>query len=267
MSNEAPGLRGQAALRIGVLLVIALGGFWTLYSIDFFFTGRLNTGSASNPLAQFLKFGCPLGNKTLFRGIRTLEGGSVWTFEGGSSRKRQYFTPAEWERQTVLSADDFQSEFEGAFKTALPRYLRGNSRIGISLTGGLDSRMIMACLPALEPPPHEQRRERLRAHEPEHRGIAGARPRDPLAGYLGAQAVFDVDQVGKLGHGAQGAAGADGASTSRNPCPDAVAVIANTEADAASANAAVAMMGPCFIKHLHPGCITGGVQIARTGSK
>ena len=56
MSNEAPGLRGQAALRIGVLLAIALGGFWTLYSIDFFFTGRLNTGSATNPFEQFLKF-------------------------------------------------------------------------------------------------------------------------------------------------------------------------------------------------------------------
>jgi hypothetical protein len=56
MSNEAPGLRGQAALRIGVLLAIALGGFWTLYSIDFFFTGRLATGSASNPFEQFLKF-------------------------------------------------------------------------------------------------------------------------------------------------------------------------------------------------------------------
>ena len=56
MSNEAPGLRGQAMLRIGVLLAVALGGFWTLYSIDFFFTGRIDTSSPTNPFARFLKF-------------------------------------------------------------------------------------------------------------------------------------------------------------------------------------------------------------------
>jgi asparagine synthase (glutamine-hydrolysing) len=103
-------------------------------------------------VAQFLTLAA-LGGGTLFRGIRTLEGGSVWTFEGGSCRKRRYFTPAEWERQPVLSVEDFQSEFNGTFEKALPRYLRGDSRIGISLTGGLDSRMIMACLPALKTPP------------------------------------------------------------------------------------------------------------------
>jgi asparagine synthase (glutamine-hydrolysing) len=104
-------------------------------------------------VAQFLTFGCVLDGGTLFRGIRSLEGGSLWTFEGGPARKRRYFTPEEWERQPVLSAEDFQSEFERTFKRALPRYLGGDSRIGISLTGGLDTRMIMACLPALAPPP------------------------------------------------------------------------------------------------------------------
>jgi len=104
-------------------------------------------------VAQFLTFGCPLDGRTLFRGIRTLDGGSLWTFEGDSCRKRRYFTPAEWERQPVLSDEDFQSEFESTFKRVLPRYLRGESRLGISLTGGLDTRMIMGCLPALETPP------------------------------------------------------------------------------------------------------------------
>jgi asparagine synthase (glutamine-hydrolysing) len=104
-------------------------------------------------VAQFLTFGCTLDTRTLFRGIRTLEGGSVWCFEGGSRRKNRYFTPAEWERQPALSAEDFQSEFQCRFKRALPRYLPADSRLGISLTGGLDSRMIMAGLPALATPP------------------------------------------------------------------------------------------------------------------
>ena len=71
-------------------------------------------------VAQFLTFGCPLEGRTLFRGIRILEGGSVWTFEGGSCRKRRYFTPAEWERQPALSAEDFQSEFQRSFKKSAP---------------------------------------------------------------------------------------------------------------------------------------------------
>lgn len=104
-------------------------------------------------VADFLTFGCALEGKTLFRGIRLLEGGSLWTFEEDNCRKRTYFTPAEWESQPTLSADDFQSEFQTKFKSALPRYLCSESRIGISLTGGLDTRMIMACLPALTTPP------------------------------------------------------------------------------------------------------------------
>ena len=104
-------------------------------------------------VAQFLTFGCPVGGRTLFRDIRLLEGGSLWTFAAGTCRKRKYFTPTEWERQSTLSVDDFQSEFQSTFKRALPRYLASESRIGVSLTGGLDTRMIMACLPALQPPP------------------------------------------------------------------------------------------------------------------
>jgi asparagine synthase (glutamine-hydrolysing) len=104
-------------------------------------------------VAQFLTFGCPIEGRTLFRDIRLLEGGSVWTFDGASCKKKQYFTAAEWECQPALSAEDFQSEFQLKFKSVLPRYVASESRIGISLTGGLDTRMIMACLPALSTPP------------------------------------------------------------------------------------------------------------------
>jgi asparagine synthase (glutamine-hydrolysing) len=42
--------------------------------------------------------------------------------------------------------EDFQVEFEKTFKRVLPRYFDSRSPVGISLTAGLDSRMIMACL-------------------------------------------------------------------------------------------------------------------------
>ena len=74
-------------------------------------------------------------------------------FEPGGCRKARYFTPAQWERQPHLSSEEFQSEFQFRFKKVLPRYVRDERRIGISLTGGLDSRMIVSCLPAVTPPP------------------------------------------------------------------------------------------------------------------
>ena len=41
----------------------------------------------------------------------------------------------------------YEAEFQERFKAILPRYFESESNIGISLTGGLDTRMIMACRP------------------------------------------------------------------------------------------------------------------------
>jgi asparagine synthase (glutamine-hydrolysing) len=106
-----------------------------------------------NGVAQFLAFGCTLAWRTLFHGIRLLPGGSLWTFEDGTCNKRQYFDSRTWESLPSLSAECFESAFEGTFKRVLPRYFETNSKLGISLTGGLDTRMIMACHPhAVESP-------------------------------------------------------------------------------------------------------------------
>ena len=49
--------------------------------------------------------------------------------------------------ETTESPSEFQAHFQETFKRILPRYLQGNEEIGISLTAGLDGRIIMACLP------------------------------------------------------------------------------------------------------------------------
>ena len=97
-------------------------------------------------VAQFLTFGCTLGERTLFRGVHLLEGSSVWSFENRKCHKRKYFSPEMWESQVTLTAEDFQARLQETFRRVLPRYFKSDSRIGISLTAGLDSRMIMACL-------------------------------------------------------------------------------------------------------------------------
>jgi asparagine synthase (glutamine-hydrolysing) len=98
-------------------------------------------------VAQFLTYGCTLEWRSLFRGVQLLPGGSVWSFERGRCQKRKYFSPETWEAQPTLSVENFESEFQETFKRILPCYFESGSKIGISLTGGLDTRMIMACRP------------------------------------------------------------------------------------------------------------------------
>jgi asparagine synthase (glutamine-hydrolysing) len=98
-------------------------------------------------VTQFLTFGYTLHGRTLFRGVHLLPGGSVWSFENGKCHKQKYFSPEMWESQPSLTVEGFETRFQETFKRILPRYLESNSRVGISLTAGVDSRMIMACLP------------------------------------------------------------------------------------------------------------------------
>jgi asparagine synthase (glutamine-hydrolysing) len=98
-------------------------------------------------VAQFLTFGCTLGQRTLFRDVQLLSEASVWLFENGKCQKRKYFSPETWESQSILPAESFVVQFQETFQRILPRYFESESKIGISLTGGQDSRMIMACLP------------------------------------------------------------------------------------------------------------------------
>jgi asparagine synthase (glutamine-hydrolysing) len=98
-------------------------------------------------VAQLLTFGCTLEWKTLFRGVDLLPGGSLWTFAGGNVRKGRYFSPGSWESLEALTEQAFESKFKETFKRILPGHWEATPRVGVSLTGGLDTRMIVACLP------------------------------------------------------------------------------------------------------------------------
>jgi len=104
-------------------------------------------------VAQYIGFGCTLEWRSLWRGVSTLPGGSLWSFENGTCEKDKYFSPAEWESRPELSPDEFEARFQEIFKRVLPGYFATDEKIGISLTAGLDSRMIMACLPPTKQKP------------------------------------------------------------------------------------------------------------------
>ena len=99
----------------------------------------------SQSLGEFVACGCVLENRTLFKDIHVLPPASVWAFRHAAIElKGSYFQPREWEEQTPLEPEPFYQELRDVFSRNLPRYFDGREQIGMSLTGGLDTRMIMA---------------------------------------------------------------------------------------------------------------------------
>ena len=97
-------------------------------------------------LGEFVVCGCVLENRSLFSGIHVLPPGSAWVFRAGRvEKKASYFEPQDWEEQEPLKAEDYYTHLREVFVRNLPRYfINGRERVGVSLTGGLDTRIIMA---------------------------------------------------------------------------------------------------------------------------
>jgi asparagine synthase (glutamine-hydrolysing) len=96
-------------------------------------------------LGEFVACGCVMENRTLFKGLHVLPPASAWVFRNASiESKRTYFEASEWEQQEPLTLEGYYRELREVFARNLPRYFNGNERIGMSITGGLDTRMILA---------------------------------------------------------------------------------------------------------------------------
>ena len=96
-------------------------------------------------MGEFVACGCVLEDRTLFKGVHLLPCAAAWIFRDGSiERKRTYFQPREWEGQALLEPEPYYREICEVFSRNLPRYFEAQERIGMSLTGGLDTRTIMA---------------------------------------------------------------------------------------------------------------------------
>jgi asparagine synthase (glutamine-hydrolysing) len=90
-----------------------------------------------------------LQNRTLFVGITLLPPASCWTFVRGKVQsKSTYFDKRAWEQLPRLNEAEFYRRLKETFQRVVPKYFRGHRKIGMSLTGGLDGRMIMACRPS-----------------------------------------------------------------------------------------------------------------------
>ena len=100
-------------------------------------------------LGEFFSCGCALQNRTLFEGVSLLPAGSVWTFSSENGkwlRKQTYFDRNQWESQEPLGEEAYFRKLKETWKNILPRYIREEEQVALSLTGGFDSRMILAWL-------------------------------------------------------------------------------------------------------------------------
>jgi asparagine synthase (glutamine-hydrolysing) len=96
-------------------------------------------------LGEFVACSCVLENRTIFKDIHVLPGASSWSFRNGLiERQKTYFLPREWEEQELLEAEPFYKELRDVFSRNLSRYFNGHQRVGMTLTGGMDTRVIMA---------------------------------------------------------------------------------------------------------------------------
>ena len=97
-------------------------------------------------LAQFLRCNCVLGNRSLFKDVALLPGGSLWSFHNQSIKKRRYFDFKEWERQDALAPNEFYERFALAMNRIVPTYAGDIKKVALSLTAGLDTRAVMTSL-------------------------------------------------------------------------------------------------------------------------
>jgi asparagine synthase (glutamine-hydrolysing) len=96
-------------------------------------------------LGEFVACGTVLENRTLFEGVHLVPPASEWIFRDGRLELRNsYFHPQEWEDQEKLDPESYYRELRQIFTQNLPSYFDGHRQIAMSLTGGLDTRMVMA---------------------------------------------------------------------------------------------------------------------------
>lgn len=96
-------------------------------------------------LGELLSTDAVLQNRSLFSGISLLPAGSCWVFSQGQPvKKKTYFNPETWESQPELNGSEFYEKLKETWTQILPKYFQGKQPVGLSLTGGVDSRMILA---------------------------------------------------------------------------------------------------------------------------
>jgi asparagine synthase (glutamine-hydrolysing) len=106
---------------------------------------------------EFVEIGYMLEDRSWFEGVRLLSPGTVltWDIEAQSGHLHRYWW---WDRIKPLSGkireDEIAEELGRLFTDSVKRRCGGDERIGLFLSGGLDSRAMLAAMPEHAKPIH-----------------------------------------------------------------------------------------------------------------
>ena len=105
-------------------------------------------------VATIASLGFPLGEGTLAAGILLVPPASTVTFDwkSGAATVERYAALADSFRPTDASQADYYRELNAAFVRAMDHAVSGDARFGLSLSGGLDTRVLLSALDRLHVP-------------------------------------------------------------------------------------------------------------------
>jgi asparagine synthase (glutamine-hydrolysing) len=108
---------------------------------------RVSRNENLRGIAQFFTFGQLLNEDTFFESVQLLPAAGWLTYDVKADRLtvERYWTP-NWSVDTVCSREDHLERIDAALKASVDRCTAGPKRLGISLSGGLDSRTVLALM-------------------------------------------------------------------------------------------------------------------------
>jgi|GEM_PF-3699720 len=111
-------------------------------------------------VAQFFQLGHLVDETTLLDGVKCLPPASCLTFKSGKLSIERYWNFPTKEPFQKKKDDDHLSEIEYRFRQSIARRLTAGMEFGLSLSGGVDSRVILSCIDLQRYPIHSFTRGR-----------------------------------------------------------------------------------------------------------
>jgi asparagine synthase (glutamine-hydrolysing) len=102
-------------------------------------------------VADFFAFGRLLGSKTFFKEIKLMPPGSIIIWADGRISEKKYWDIKFEESDHSLSEEYYLNKLVALFMKAVERRAKGKHRMGVFLSGGLDSRTVAGALNRFHP--------------------------------------------------------------------------------------------------------------------
>lgn len=147
ITNDRYGLRPLYYTKVGDKIYFAPEVKAILQDSEF------NKTINDDAVAEFFTFGHLLGNKTFFKEINVFPPASIFTYQNGEFEIKQYWD-FKFEENSNHSENHYADELVILFKKAVEQRMKGNHRFGVLLSGGLDSRAVLAAIDKLHYPIH-----------------------------------------------------------------------------------------------------------------